>query len=322
MKISIAMCTYNGEQYLREQLDSIAKQTRLPDELVVSDDGSIDKTLKLIEEFASSSPFPVRISVNDKNLGTTRNFEKAIWSCEGEVIALCDQDDIWHVKKLELVEALLASAASVGLVISDAELVDAASKRRGRSLWQGVGFDSRKRKRVTEGKALEVFVTHHVVTGATMAFRSTFRDLISPIPPEGALAHDGWIALMIAAVADVGFIEEPLIKYREHPAQQMGARRRSTAESVIRAKKTDRNNYLLQASQFQQAYERLPVRNGNSSGQRVRSIVREKIVHLHARAMMPSQRLSRVPLVLRETLNLHYHRYSRGLFSAAKDLLV
>ena len=136
MKISVAMCTYNGEQYLREQLDSIAKQTRLPDELVVSDDGSIDKTLKLIEEFASSSPFPVRISVNDKNLGTTRNFEKAIWSCEGEVIALCDQDDIWHVKKLELVEALMASAASVGLVISDAELVDAASRRRGRSLWQ------------------------------------------------------------------------------------------------------------------------------------------------------------------------------------------
>src|ERR1043166_3411462 len=104
MKLSIALCTYNGAAFLREQLESIAAQTRTPDELVISDDQSTDGTLRLIEEFAETAGFPVRVSVNESNLGTAKNFEKAISLCRGDVIMLSDQDDVWHSDRLESVE--------------------------------------------------------------------------------------------------------------------------------------------------------------------------------------------------------------------------
>ena len=87
------MGTYNGGPYLREQLDSIAAQTHLPDELVVCDDDSTDRTVAILEDFAATAPFPVRVYVNPKNLGTAKNFERAIGLATGEVIALADQDD-------------------------------------------------------------------------------------------------------------------------------------------------------------------------------------------------------------------------------------
>ncbi|MBC7931137.1 MAG: glycosyltransferase, partial [Rubrivivax sp.] len=94
-RLSIAMCTYDGGRYLAEQLASIAAQTRAPDELVVCDDRSRDETTSIVRRFAETAPFPVRLYVNEQNLGSTRNFEKAIGLCEGELIALSDQDDVW-----------------------------------------------------------------------------------------------------------------------------------------------------------------------------------------------------------------------------------
>src|SRR5438128_2977881 len=99
-KISIAMCTYNGEQFLRDQLASIAVQTRPPDELVVCDDHSADATCEIVARFAASSPFPVRLHVNEQNLGSTKNFEHAIRLCEGDIIALSAQYDDWLPEKL------------------------------------------------------------------------------------------------------------------------------------------------------------------------------------------------------------------------------
>ncbi len=100
-RISVALCTYNGERFLPQQLASMAKQTRLPDELVVCDDRSTDRTMALVREFAASSPYPVRIFENEHNLGFAANFERAIRLCEGDLIALSDQDDIWYPIRLE-----------------------------------------------------------------------------------------------------------------------------------------------------------------------------------------------------------------------------
>ena len=102
--ISVAMCTYNGEKYLREQLESIALQTRLPAELVICDDRSTDSTSEIIRNFADSAPFPVRFNLNPVNLGgatkgITKNFEQASRLCTGDLIAFCDQDDVWLPKK-------------------------------------------------------------------------------------------------------------------------------------------------------------------------------------------------------------------------------
>src|SRR6185503_4562112 len=215
MKISLALCTFNGARYLASQLESIVTQTRPPDELIVCDDQSSDHTREIIQAFASSASFPVRLYVNDKQLGVRKNFERAISLCSGDVIALCDQDDIWHPEKLQLAEAVFLSSSDVGLVFSDAELVDDKLRAEDCNLWQVIGFDARKKRRIAEGKTLEVLLGMNVVTGATMTFKVEFRDLILPIPPEG-LYHDGWIALIIAAVAQLAFIDRPFIKYRQH----------------------------------------------------------------------------------------------------------
>src|SRR5437879_6214343 len=124
MRLSIAMCTYNGARFLKEQLDSIASQTCSPDEVIVCDDHSSDGTVQVIERFASGAPFPVKLQVNETNLGSTKNFEKAIGLCQGEVIALADQDDVWSSIKLERLIAAFESDPNLGLVFSDAQLVD------------------------------------------------------------------------------------------------------------------------------------------------------------------------------------------------------
>src|SRR4051794_13032642 len=116
MKFSIAMTTFNGERYLREQLDSLSAQDRLPDELVVCDDGSSDGTLEMVRAFAASSPFEVRLVENDERLGVTGNLEKAISLCDGELIALCDQDDVWRSDKLQRLEQMFIAKPRLGLV--------------------------------------------------------------------------------------------------------------------------------------------------------------------------------------------------------------
>ena len=103
MRISIAMTTYNGSKYLKEQLDSFTKQTHLPDELVVTDDGSSDDTLEILENFAKKASFEVLIFRNNTNLGYAMNFGHAIGLCTGDLIFLSDQDDIWFPEKIETV---------------------------------------------------------------------------------------------------------------------------------------------------------------------------------------------------------------------------
>jgi glycosyltransferase involved in cell wall biosynthesis len=224
MKTSVALCTYNGEKFLPEQLDSIAKQTLLPDELVVCDDRSKDGTLKILEEFGESAPFPVHIHQNEINLGSTRNFEKAISLCQGDIIALCDQDDVWKPHKLERLAEVLQAHPEAGYVFSDAELVDENLRPLGRLLWDSVGFRGQVRELFGKGEQVPCFARQHIVTGATMAFRATVGKMAMPFPTDGYWIHDGWVALVSSATGHLGIsIDESLIAYRQHSSQQIGA---------------------------------------------------------------------------------------------------
>src|SRR5215207_2575561 len=228
------MCTYNGAEFLAAQLESILAQSRQPDEVVICDDASTDETEALLKQFAATSPVPVSLHFNDTNLGTIKNFEQAISLCTGDVIALSDQDDVWRSDKLQLIDDAFNKSPSAGLVFSDAEIVDENLKPLNRRMWDEVGFDAHKRKLVRTGRALEVLIPGWTVTGATMAFRSQFVKLSLPIPDGIAMIHDGWIALTIAAVADVVALDEPLIKYRQHAQQQIGAPARKEADPELR----------------------------------------------------------------------------------------
>ncbi len=105
MKVSIALASYNGSRYLKEQLDSFANQIRLPDELIICDDCSHDESHKIINEFIKKSPFPVCFFKNDNNLGYAKNFEQAVLYCDGDIILFSDQDDVWYVDKIQKIES-------------------------------------------------------------------------------------------------------------------------------------------------------------------------------------------------------------------------
>ncbi|MBP2678317.1 MAG: Alpha-L-Rha alpha,3-L-rhamnosyltransferase, partial [Deltaproteobacteria bacterium] len=137
--MSVALCSYNGEKFLRPQLRSIAEQTRAPDEVVVRDDGSSDRSVEILQEFSAQAPFPVRVFVNEVNLGSTRNFERAIADCRGEVIALCDQDDVWTAQKLARLMEAFDADSRLDVVFTDAEIADGEMRLLGSRLWDSVG---------------------------------------------------------------------------------------------------------------------------------------------------------------------------------------
>lgn len=327
MKISIAMCTYNGAAFLPAQLQSIMAQSRLPDEIVICDDVSTDDTRALLEKFAADSAVPVTLHFNDQNLGSVKNFEHAIKLCTGDLIALSDQDDVWRSDKLQLFESVLNNSPAAGLVFSDAAIVDENLKPLNRRMWDEIGFDAHKRRLVRTGRALEVLITGWTVTGATMAFRSPFVKLSLPIPDEITMIHDGWIALTIAAVADVVALDEPLIQYRQHAQQQIGApaRKETTPEpqglqaieTAFRRRNSSADLYHI----LETLEARLLAQANDYDTRKALSFVGDYAFHLNVRANLPRRRLNRVPSILRELLSLRYHEYANGFKSAAKDLV-
>lgn len=129
------MCTYNGEAYLDDQLRSIALQERQPDELIVCDDGSRDASVVIARKFAIEAPFRTHVCRNHARLGVVRNFEKAITLCDGNLIALADQDDIWRGDKLAVIEREFEAKPCVDLIFSNGHLIDEIGKPTGTKLW-------------------------------------------------------------------------------------------------------------------------------------------------------------------------------------------
>lgn len=201
MKTSIAMATYNGATYLREQLDSLVHQTRLPDELVISDDCSTDDTWRLIKAFAVEAPFPVHARRNDTNLGYAGNFEKALGRCAGDLIFLCDQDDVWFLKKIESIAALAESDRHNMVFMNDAEITNEALVATGLTKLGQIR---------AAGMPNSAFVM-----GCCAAIRKEFVDICLPIPAAYG-SHDSWIMTMADGIGRRRIVEEPMQQYRRH----------------------------------------------------------------------------------------------------------
>jgi hypothetical protein len=160
-----------------------------------------------------------------------------------------------------------------------------------------------------------------------MAFLAKFKNLVFDIPTDLPLIHDGWIALLIASVAKVSFIAEPLIKYRQHSRQQIGAREKPDENggpaglSGVRESMRRTNSYQEMIAIGTQAQQRLSERSNVYKSEEALSRLAARLAHLRTRAKLPQHAIPRFTCVVRELLTGRYHRYSHGLFSAAKDLL-
>ena len=321
--ISIALCSYNGARHLRAQLDSFARQTLLPAELIINDDGSTDDTLAVAEEFARSAPFAVRIERNERNLGFTQNFARAVSRCSGELIFLSDQDDVWDPTKLARFADRFARGPAPGLVFCDANLVDNDLKPLGQTWWGSRRFDAGARARLEApgGGKLILKDPTWFAAGATMAFAARFVPLCLPIP--AGWGHDGWIATLVGMVAPVGVVAAPLNDYRQHAAQLFGG---SAPQVVVNQLAQHRgatpDHFQNTAGRYAVLRERLASRDIRLDPRLARQIA-GKIDHWAARARMRrGPKVLRLPTIGREFLAGRYHRYSQGWKSLAMDVLI
>jgi len=318
--VSVAMCTYNGAPYLPQQLESIAAQESLPDEMVVCDDGSTDATCEILREFASRAPFPVRMETNPRNLGSTQNFGKAVGLCRGELIFLADQDDVWMPHKIRRLSETLCGSSTIAFAFSDAQLIDRQGQPSAHRLWATLPFPPSAQAQFNAGGEFDLLLRRNVVTGTTMAFRAAYRDVLLPI--VSGWVHDGWFALLLAAMGSGRAVAEPLVHYRQHGGQQIGARPETLFDKYRRRKRqgpgfygTTAENYSAALQRLQSAAERLPDRF-------VLEALRRKIEHWQTRARMRGHSIWRLPWILRELLRGSYGRYSAGWRSAIEDVLL
>lgn len=317
MLISVAMCTYNGGRFLKEQLESINAQTLLPNELVVCDDGSSDDTPSILQKFAESAPFQVRIFRNEQNLGSTKNFQRAIELCQGELIALCDQDDVWEPQKLGTLHDQLTRSGAGG-VFSDAELIDNNSQLIGRRLLQSIYFTANEQQRWLADDCLSNLLKKDVVTGATMLFRSELRSALLPVP-DGWI-HDAWFAWMLILHSKLVLVSEPLIRYRVHAEQQLGVPLTDPdfRQKLEMARQTGPQQYLARAALLAPVLRHVESCPSIRCAQAVPA-VRGKIEQCRFRAGLRTLGRRRVLEIF--SRYREYFLYSEGIRSMTKDLL-
>ena len=222
--ISVVLCTYNGEKYLPELLDSLLEQTLLPSELVWRDDRSTDATPQIAAAFAERAPFPVNFAVNPDNLGPMQNFGHAMSHATGALIAPSDQDDVWLPNKLELL-ARHFEGDDTRMVYSDSLLVDSKLESLGQT------FLEQRRLFHADKDSLEHLLFQNTVSGCVSLFDAKLLQIALPIP-ERAIMHDWWITLVAAAMGDVRHIPETTTLYRQHEGNVLGSPDRLSLSSL------------------------------------------------------------------------------------------
>ncbi len=198
MKISVCMATYNGEKFIREQIDSILPQLASTDELIISDDGSTDQTLKIIRSYDDKRI--LLLHSTQRNL--IRNFENALKRATGDLIFLSDQDDIWFDDK---VAKCVSQLKKHHLVFSNAAMFSGDDKQKYELFF--------KNKRKKTGLCNNLYKVNFL--GATLAFRKSILQKALPFPDKIAM-HDIWLGLVAETLGETWYIDEPLIYYRRH----------------------------------------------------------------------------------------------------------
>lgn len=201
-RVSVALCVYNGERHLREQLDSVLAQQDVLLDVVAIDDGSSDGSVALLHQYAANDG-RIRVFVNPHNLGHLRSFERAMSLCEGDYIAPCDQDDVWHPQKLS---KLLAAIGQSDLAYCDSEYIDEQGQRLGRCISDDLPMHA--------GRDPLRYMFQNTVSGHACLLRRGLLAAAGPSPE--LLYHDWWLAMCAAAHAGVAYLDEPLVQFRRH----------------------------------------------------------------------------------------------------------
>jgi glycosyltransferase involved in cell wall biosynthesis len=216
--ISVCLATYNGEKYVKQQLSNVLSQLGKSDEVIVVDDCSTDHTIHILQEFGDP-----RISLhrNNTNQGILRSFEKALQQAAGEILFLCDQDDLWNEGKVETIKSVFSCSPEVTLVLSDAKVIDENGVPISDSWFSARAF--------APGIAANLVKNRYL--GCTMAFRRTVLRYVLPFPSDIPM-HDMWIGMINQLYGNARFVPEALISYRRHSKNATGRHRSSISQMI------------------------------------------------------------------------------------------
>jgi len=216
--ISVAMTTYNGAQYITEQLDSIRLQTRKVDEIVIVDDGSSDNTVEILRSYADKYPeCRIHLEQNETNLGYKKNFYKAISLCNGDITFLCDQDDCWFDDKVEKMCGLLEEHPEIGVLSSAFIQMDGDGNKGARKSAYQRKMDMDELVCVP----IEDLIFHNISQGCAMAMRKDIKDSFLKFFDE-TIPHD-WIINVIAGMRKKCYYwNVPMFYYRIHDNNTIG----------------------------------------------------------------------------------------------------
>lgn len=226
-KISVAMATYNGEKYIKRQLDSILNQTLKPDEVIIIDDKSSDGTVELIDKYITENKLTQwKLFVNEKNIGYKRNFYNALKKVTGEIVFLSDQDDEWHIDKIEIMMKLLKEKNEIKALSSAVNLIDGLSEKitqkTERNYYNSNFLYLDHIPQYIEYFDMVYIALHNVSPGCTMAIRKEIVDIFLRIY-NFKLPHDWFINLIASAYGGCAYVNDALIDYRKHENNAIGA---------------------------------------------------------------------------------------------------
>ena len=314
--ISVAMCSYNGEKYIEEQIKSILAQTVPVDEIVICDDRSNDRTIEIISQIKGDNTSKTEICfyVNETNLGVTKNFEKALSLCRGDIVFLSDQDDVWVENKVEITLDILEKHKNCQLVFTDVYLVDANGEDLGKRLWELTNPP------VKDTYSIRDFLGLRFVTGATVALRKVLLEHTLPIPEYWI--HDAWLAANASVYGDVKSINKPLIMYRQHEKNVIGAKKRSLVDQIryTRVHISDSKQFrTTMKNRFLTLYENCMQELSSEEKTAVEKCVEFWKV---SENLSENGKLKGVRTIYRNFCNGNYKKYNHGIYGAGVDLMI
>ena len=321
-RISVAMAAYNGESYLSEQIESILRQTFPVAEIVVCDDCSTDNTFPILKRYSERFPSLFRVFRNEKRVGVSCNFERAVSLTTGDIVFLSDQDDVWLPEKVERMTALLEASPGAEGCFSDSLITDADLNPTGVSHWEIRGFSNDTLIAALCGgtlSQLDIFLKRVPASGHDMAFRASAKNSILPFPPLEN-CHDTWIGLYLVALHQWTFTGETLTLFRRHRSNFSGVGKDDHFLGRFRAARRSirENTFAWNARLFDMLAERLE----GKCDAAVEDLLKDRAAHSGIRSAMDCPLHKRLRLVAGEVRNGRYFRYGRGICSIIQDLLL
>lgn len=316
MKISVAIAACRGGRFIGEQLASIAAQTRLPDEVVICDDGPDELTAQAVREF--SGVLPLKYQINPEVLGVTGNFNQVLSLASGDAVFLCDQDDVWYPEKVAVMSSFLIPGEATG-VFCDSDVAGENGNTTGVTHFETRGYGKLRHCQagVWQGQ-FAASCRRFPAAGHDMALSAVLLKKLLPLPDLPA-CHDNYLGVAGAALGAWRVVPQSLGIFRRHRGSASGAGRKMSWTEQFRAaqQSVKDNTFAWNAALFQAVADRLP-----ELPDEISQVLTARAMHSRNRAAMDAPLLKRLPLIYREIADGNYQKFGRGWKNVIQDLFL